>query len=64
MSYEMNEAEFLDHYMFEQECIQMQLDQEYQEYRDMMDWGDEKEEDEEYTEEELERMCERNIFDY
>lgn len=58
MSYEMNEAEFLDHYMFEQECIQMQLDQEYQEYRDMMDWGDE-EEDEFW-----EQQAERNVYDY
>ena len=58
MSYEMNEAEFLDHYMHEQECIQMQLDQEYQEYRDMMDWGDE-EEDEFW-----EQQAERNVYDY
>ena len=58
MSYEMNEAEFLDHYMFEQECIQMQLDQEYQESRDMMDWGDE-EEDEFW-----EQQAERNVYDY
>lgn len=58
-AYEMTEEEFIDFYMYEQECIQMQLDQDYQEYRDMMDcW------DEDYTEEELERMCERNIFDY
>lgn len=63
-AYEMTEEEFIDFYMYEQECIQMQLDQDYREYRDMMDWGDEDEEDEEYTEEELERMCERNIFDY
>lgn len=58
MSYEMNEAEFLDYYMHEQECIQMQLDQEYQEYRDMMDWGDE-EEDEFW-----EQQAERNVYDY
>mgnify|MGYP001766862474 CR=1 FL=1 len=62
-AYEMTEEEFIDFYMYEQECIQMQLDQDYQEYRDMMNWDDE-EEDEDYTEEELERMCERNIFDY
>lgn len=63
-AYEMTEEEFIDFYMFEQECIQIQDEQDYREYRDMMDWGDEDEEDEEYTEEELERMCERNIFDY
>lgn len=56
--YEMNEAEFLDYYMYEQECIQMQLDQDYQEYRDMMDWGDE-EEDEFW-----EQQAERNVYDY
>lgn len=58
-AYEMTEEEFIDFYMYEQECIQMQLDQDYQEYRDMMDcW------DEDYTEEELERICEGNVFDY
>ena len=57
-AYEMTEEEFIDFYMFEQECIQMQLDQDYQEYRDMMDWGDE-EEDEFW-----EQQAERNVYDY
>ena len=57
-AYEMTEEEFIDFYMYEQECIQMQLDQDYQEYRDMMDWGDE-EEDEFW-----EQQAERNVYDY
>lgn len=57
-AYEMTEEEFIDFYMYEQECIQMQLDQDYQEYRDMMDWDDE-EEDEFW-----EQQAERNVYDY
>lgn len=63
-AYEMTEEEFIDFYMYEEECFQLQDEQEYREYRDMMDCWDEEGDKEEYTEEELERMCERNIFDY
>ena len=63
-AYEMTEEEFIDFYMFEEECFQLQDEQEYREYRDMMDCWDEDEEEGDVTEEELERMCERNIYDY
>lgn len=38
--YEMTDSEFVELYMFKQECIQMQEDQYDREYRDQMVWRD------------------------
>lgn len=57
-AYEMTEEEFIDFYMFEQECFQLQDEQEYREYRDMMNWTEEDEE------EFWEQQAQRNVYDY
>lgn len=49
--YEMSEAEFLESYMDEEDCLQLQDEREYQDYMDMMSYYDELEE--------LAYLCER-----